>query len=158
MLCKLDSASHRAQTFSNPAGCPEAWTQPPLSLKRQVNQPPGQERGPKNTNCIKGCELTEPGKAKAEIDRAARIALRLPLRFRLPGQENWSIGETVNVSHSGLLFWSESTLEVDTSVEITFQISGVPLLSSSKRQAHVVRRILSNWPETRPMFGARFSN
>jgi hypothetical protein len=100
--------------------------------------------------------LTESAKTRAEIDRAARIALRLPLRFRLPGQEDWSIGETVNVSQSGLLFWSENTLEVDTSVEITFQTSGIPLLSSSRRQAQVVRRVLSNWPETRPMFGARF--
>jgi len=99
--------------------------------------------------------LTESGKTKAEIDRAARIAMRLPLRFRLPGQD-WCIGETVNVSITGLLFWSENTLEVNTSVEITFQTAGIPLLSSSKRQAQVVRRVLSNWPETRPLFGVRF--
>ena len=102
--------------------------------------------------------MTEAAKAREEIDRARRISLRLPLRFRLPGQEDWCIGETVNVSETGLLFWSESTLEVDTSVEITFQTTGAPLLKSSKRQAQVVRRVLSNWPETRPMFGARFSN
>ena len=90
------------------------------------------------------------------IDRAERHQLHLPLRYRLPGQQEWSAGETVNLSESGLLFSSEAMLELNTRLEITFQTSGTPMLNSSTRLAQVVRRVLSNWPETRPAFGARF--
>ncbi|HKD15812.1 MAG TPA: PilZ domain-containing protein [Candidatus Angelobacter sp.] len=90
------------------------------------------------------------------VDRAQRHALQIPLRYRLEGEKEWSLGETINLSESGILFSSESMLEVDARLEITFQTSGTPLLSSSTRLARVVRRVLSNWPETRPCFGARF--
>ena len=90
------------------------------------------------------------------VERAQRHALQIPLRYRLEGEQEWSLGETINLSESGILFSSESMLEVDARLEITFQTSGTPLLSSSTRLARVVRRVLSNWPETRPCFGARF--
>lgn len=90
------------------------------------------------------------------VERAERHALQIPLRYRLEGQKEWSPGETVNLSESGILFSSESLLEINDRLEITFQTTGVPLLSSSTRLARVVRRTLSNWPETRPAFGARF--
>jgi hypothetical protein len=101
-----------------------------------------------------GCaETPEP---KIWVDRAQRHVLQLPMRYRIQGEENWSPGETVNLSESGLLFSSEALLEINTRLEITFQTSGTPLLNSSTRLAQVVRRVLSNWPETRPAFGARF--
>jgi hypothetical protein len=103
-------------------------------------------------------KLDEPLKSRAEIDRAQRLELRLPLRYRLQGQKDWSPGETVNLSETGVLFSCERTLEVNVRVEITFQTAGVLLLRSSQREAHVVRRVLNNWPETRPAFGARFYN
>lgn len=90
------------------------------------------------------------------VDRAERHELRIPLRFRLEGNEDWFSGETINMSESGLLFSSEEMIEVDCSLEITFQTVGDPLLQSSTRRAQVVRRTLANWPETRPVFGARF--
>ena len=96
------------------------------------------------------------GEARERVERAVRHALQIPLRYRIEGQEDWSKGETVNLSESGILFSSESLLEVDTRLEITFQTTGVPLLSSSTRLARVVRRVLSNWPETRPAVGAKF--
>jgi hypothetical protein len=98
-------------------------------------------------------ETSEP---REWVERAARHLLQIPLRYRVEGQEDWSRGETVNLSESGILFSSESLLEIDTRLEITFQTSGPPLLSSSTRLAQVVRRILNNWPETRPAVGARF--
>jgi hypothetical protein len=100
--------------------------------------------------------LEEPYSNKHHVGRAERLELRLPLRYRLRGQDDWSSGETVNVSETGLLFSSDNALEVDTRLEITFQTDGDLLLRSSKRDAHVVRRVLNNWPETRPMAGARF--
>jgi hypothetical protein len=90
------------------------------------------------------------------ISRASRHNLRLPLRYRREGDESWRLGETINISESGLLFSSDEMLEVEDRVEITFQTSGAPLLQSSTRQTVVVRRVLSTWPETRLFFGARF--
>ena len=82
--------------------------------------------------------------------------LQIPLRFRMEGQKEWSAGETLNLSESGVLFSAENIVEVNTKVEITFQASGTPLLSSSTRAAHIVRRVLNNWPEVKPVFGAKF--
>lgn len=98
----------------------------------------------------------ETGEARMWVERAERHALQIPLRYRIEGEKDWFPGETVNLSESGILFSSESMLEIDARLEITFQTSGAPLLSSSTRLARVVRRILSNWPETRPVIGARF--
>lgn len=97
-----------------------------------------------------------PCPGRTMIDRAIRHALRVPLRYRLAGQEDWSMGETINMSESGLLFSSDQLLEVDASLEITFQTNGPLLLERSTRRAQVVRRTLNNWPETRLIFAARF--
>src|SRR5260370_37141309 len=88
------------------------------------------------------------------VERAERRQLNLPLRYRREGQEEWQAGETINVSETGLLFTSNEMLELEAHLEITFQTSGAPLLQSSTRQALVVRRMLSNWPETRLIFAA----
>jgi PilZ domain len=104
----------------------------------------------------------DPGAAAASrqgrtmIDRATRHEVRVPLRYRRTGQEDWSAGETINMSESGVLFSSNELLEVDSRLEITFQTSGAPLLERSTRHAQVVRRTLNNWPETRLIFAARF--
>jgi len=55
-----------------------------------------------------------------------------------------------------MLFSSDQLLDVDARIEITFQYSGTPMLQSSTRIIQVVRRVLSSWPETDPVFGARF--
>jgi PilZ domain len=89
-------------------------------------------------------------------ERALRHELHIPLRYRLEGQTDWSKGEAINMSESGLLFSSDELLEIDTKVQITFQSIDTPQMQSSTRLARVVRRILTNWPETRVKFGARF--
>ena len=89
-------------------------------------------------------------------DRAVRHELNIPLRYRLEGQEDWATGEAINMSESGLLFTSDQLLEIDSKVQITFQSIDTPQIKSSTRLARVVRRTLSNWPETRVKFGARF--
>jgi PilZ domain len=90
------------------------------------------------------------------VERAERHPLQIPLRYRIRGEQEWSTGQTVNLSETGVLFSSELLLEINDRLEITFQTSGPPLLNSSTRLAQVVRRVLVNWPETRPAFGARF--
>lgn len=102
-------------------------------------------------------DLAEERRTRADfVDRALRRELRLPLRYRREGHEQWHPGETINISESGLLFSSNELLEVDAKLEITFQTIGAPMLHSSTRAALIVRRVLSNWPETRLFFGARF--
>jgi hypothetical protein len=98
----------------------------------------------------------QPRQRRAIIPRATRHELRIPLRYRLDEQGTWCTGETINMSESGLLFTSNEMLEIGVRLQITFQNSGNPLLKSSTRTARVVRRILSNWPETRIVFGARY--
>jgi hypothetical protein len=97
-----------------------------------------------------------PRQGRTMIDRATRHELRVPLRYRRSGEEDWSLGESVNMSESGILFSSDRILEIDASLEITFQTNGAPLLERSTRKALVVRRTLNNWPETRLLFAARF--
>lgn len=89
-------------------------------------------------------------------ERAMRHELNIPLRYRLEGQDDWAAGEAINMSESGLLFTSNQLLEIDSRVQITFQNTDTPQVKSSTRLARVVRRTLSNWPETRVKFGARF--
>jgi len=104
-------------------------------------------------------EKLEPGavaEARTSDSRAVRHELNIPLRYRLEGHDDWAPGEAINMSESGLLFTSDQLLEVDSKVQITFQSIDTPQVKSSTRLARVVRRTLSNWPETRVKFGARF--
>ncbi len=94
---------------------------------------------------------------KESSTRATRQEIRIPVRYRLAGQEEWSLGETINVSESGLLFSSDELLEIQSKLEITFQITGAPLLPRSTRRATIVRRVLNNWPETKLLFGVRYT-
>ena len=94
--------------------------------------------------------------ARNSGSRAVRHELNIPLRYRLEGQDNWATGEALNMSESGLLFTSDQLLEINSKVQITFQSIDTPQVKSSTRLARVVRRTLSNWPETRVKFGARF--
>ncbi|MGH9566579.1 MAG: PilZ domain-containing protein [Candidatus Angelobacter sp.] len=97
-------------------------------------------------------------KRRQFVDRAVRRELRIPLRYRRTEQEEWRPGETINVSESGLLFTSNELLDLDARLEITFQTSGPIILQRSTRAATIVRRILSNWPETQVVFGVRYSS
>ncbi|MGB8131109.1 MAG: PilZ domain-containing protein [Candidatus Angelobacter sp.] len=94
--------------------------------------------------------------ARTSDTRAVRHELNIPLRYRIEGQQDWAAGEAINMSESGLLFTSDQLLEINSKVQITFQSIDTPQVKSSTRLARVVRRTLSNWPETRVKFGARF--
>ncbi len=103
-------------------------------------------------------KIESPGLHRKTVTdrRAERHELRIPLRYRREGVDEWQPGEAINMSESGLLFSSNEMLEVDSRVQITFQGTDVPMVHSSTRLARVVRRNLSNWPETRIFFGAKF--
>ncbi|MGC2698518.1 MAG: PilZ domain-containing protein [Candidatus Angelobacter sp.] len=104
---------------------------------------------------IKTQMVEEPRPEKA-VGRSVRHELRIPIRYRLEGQQDWQLGEAINMSETGLLFTSNKMLEIHDRVQITFQNSESPMVKSSTRLARVVRRVLSNWPETRIVFGAKF--
>jgi len=98
----------------------------------------------------------QPRDERLFVDRAHRRELRIPIRFRRAGTQDWLMGETINLSESGLLFTSNELLEVGNRLEITFQTTGTPLIARSTRTVRIVRRMLSNWPETRIMFAVAY--
>lgn len=94
--------------------------------------------------------------SSVRLERPARQELRIPLRFRMEGQKEWLPGETVNLSKNGLLFSADVLMEIDAKIEITFHTSDIPAPGPGSRRAQIVRRVLNNWPEIRPSFGAKF--
>jgi hypothetical protein len=50
--------------------------------------------------------------------------MNLPVRYRLRGEDGWSYGITINISSSGLLFWSDREVEPPAEVEIEVVLPG----------------------------------
>ena len=50
--------------------------------------------------------------------RAQRFSLQMPMSFRPLGESEWRRALTANVSRTGVLFHTESTLAPDTKVEM----------------------------------------
>jgi PilZ domain-containing protein len=73
--------------------------------------------------------------------RARRFALHFSLRYRPVGAAQWHQGRIENISRSGVLFWTDNALEVDTRVEMSFVL---PLLDSPwvVCRGHIVRAVL----------------
>jgi hypothetical protein len=70
------------------------------------------------------------------IVRSQRFAIQLPLRYRLRAESAWRRGETINVSSSGVLFWSDCFAEANTPVSINLIMPAV----NSEGAAEVVCR------------------
>src|SRR5262245_15899155 len=56
---------------------------------------------------------------RAEVPRAARLPLVLPIAFRPAGMETWLEGRSINVSESGMLF-APARVELGQALEIVF--------------------------------------
>ncbi len=65
------------------------------------------------------------------VERAPRYPFHFPLRYLKPGFSEWQKGETVNISHTGILFSAGETLPVDSELEIRVQFPNDALLSCS---------------------------
>jgi hypothetical protein len=78
-------------------------------------------------------------------DRASRVPIALTLRYRPGGEVGWSEAKTINISRSGVLFAADESLEIDTPVEMNFdlplEVGGAPGTGVICR-GHVVRTIL----------------
>jgi len=54
--------------------------------------------------------------------RAPRFAVDLPLRYRVPGDDDWQDAVTENISRSGVLFRTERPLPPRTAVEMVLEV------------------------------------
>ena len=91
------------------------------------------------------------------IPRAARYAVRMPMRYRASGEVSWRDGTTENISRSGIAFRGEQVLEPATSVEMTLAL---PVEIAGEQGANVfcrgliVRAALPQVPGERPALAA----
>jgi hypothetical protein len=75
--------------------------------------------------------------------RARRFDLRLPIRYRALGEREWREGRTENISRSGILFRTPGPVELDTSLEMRFELPAGRFLPEVVCTGRVVRAILS---------------
>jgi PAS domain S-box-containing protein len=103
---------------------------------------------------------TEKGQLQLwAVDRAPRLPVRLPLRYRLPGELRWRQGTTENVSRSGVLFQAEQSLQPRSELEIQLvlpiEIEGIGGAEVLCR-GEVVRLVQPKEEEMPPALAARF--
>jgi len=77
------------------------------------------------------------GAALGEKSRARRFELRIPLRYRADGADDWHTGTTRNISRSGVLFQGDDWAEPCSALEMTLLL---PKESGVERAAEVVCR------------------
>ena len=84
---------------------------------------------------------------EATPTRAQRFQLRLPLRYRRLGEQQWHEGKTENISRSGLLFQADEALQPNSQLEISLvlpaEIAGLSATEVVCR-GEVVRTVESN--------------
>lgn len=63
------------------------------------------------------------------VPRAERLALRIPIAYRVPGDDEWFQSRVLNISESGVLF-GPTGLKPGTIIEVMFsapaQIGSIP--------------------------------
>jgi hypothetical protein len=92
-------------------------------------------------------------------DRAPRLSVQLPLRYRLPGEARWRQGTTENISRSGVLFHAEQPLQPRAELEINLvlplEIEGIGGAEVLCR-GEIVRVAPAGRAELAPALAARF--
>lgn len=65
--------------------------------------------------------------ATLALPRAPRFSMRVPLRYRAPGDQAWSDGMAIDASRTGVLFETGCALKaVDTPVLVRLRLRGGP--------------------------------
>ena len=81
------------------------------------------------------------------------IPFGTPIRYRIAGESPWSIGDTIELKGSELMFLCEAPLDLNADVEIVLpakvQVMGYESPLKLLWAGRVVRRFLANWPELR---------
>lgn len=54
--------------------------------------------------------------------RPQRFDVQLPLRYRAKDETEWREGRTVNISHTGALFWTDRLMDVHTEIEMRLEM------------------------------------
>ncbi|HTW32261.1 MAG TPA: response regulator, partial [Candidatus Sulfotelmatobacter sp.] len=95
---------------------------------------------------------------QASPHRAQRFQLHLPLRYRRMGEKHWYVGETENISRSGMLFKASEALQPNAIVEINLvlpaEIAGLSETEVVCR-GEVVRTVERQGKEMNPALAAR---
>ena len=86
--------------------------------------------------------------------RAPRFPVHVSVRYRSPGQRRWSTGRIENISRSGMLFWTEQLLPVDTPLEILFMLPLGGLTPGVACRGRVVRTVDPLEPQLQPGIAA----
>jgi len=89
-----------------------------------------------------------------DFERAFRFALELPLRYRSKGERRWHEGRTANISRSGVLFWTDDVLDVDTRLEMRLELPVGPHPPAVICRGHVVRTVVPQGRWARPGYAA----
>lgn len=90
--------------------------------------------------------------------RPQRFAISLPVKFRTGGEALWQEGRSENISRSGILIRAPQPLEVDTVIEMMFDLPvemGGELGAHVVCVAHITRVLPSATPEQPPLLAAR---
>jgi hypothetical protein len=94
-----------------------------------------------------------------DAERATRVLLRLPLRYRMVGQTDWRPGKTENISRSGVLFVADDLFAVDTELELSFTLPEELGPASILCRGRVVRTVVTTGPQGwRPALAAAISD
>ena len=98
---------------------------------------------------------------KNHYQRAVRFPIRTAIHYRPEGEEDWQMGETQNISRSGVLFNASELLAVNTALELRFPLpteiasqDGAILL----RRGQIVRTILPPESDHLGLMAASFSD
>lgn len=97
-----------------------------------------------------------PRHRSKEIDRARRFAVEMPVHFRTPGEQAWREGSTINMSRSGVLFWTDTSAEPGTPVELNFDLPE-EIAGDTRLVCHgeIVRTVMAPSSDAQPGLAAR---
>jgi hypothetical protein len=97
-------------------------------------------------------------RARIPSFRAQRFKLRLPIRYRPVGEEDWRSGTTENISRSGVLFRAPEALQLMAQLEISLvlppEIAGVSAAEVVCR-GEIVRRVEADAATLHPALAAK---
>lgn len=95
---------------------------------------------------------------KSDNGRAPRFAVHLPVRYRSVGAAHWREGQIENISCSGILFWTDRLLAVDTPVEMSFVLPLAGMEPGIVCRGRVVRTVLPKAGDAHPGVAATISS
>ncbi len=89
--------------------------------------------------------------------RAPRFDLRVPVRYRAFGGDDWHEGSSENMSRTGLLFRADCLLPVSTRIEMLVTLPIGPGGSEIRCRGRVVRTLPSASPDSLPALATTIS-